>query len=81
MNGAAYMGEGRLGTVSVDVGPPGPGEVQVAVAYCGLCGTDLHIVHGDWMPGCARPSCSAMRRRAPWRRSARAWRAGTWATP
>ncbi|WP_433438196.1 zinc-dependent alcohol dehydrogenase [Nonomuraea sp. CA-141351] len=41
------MGEGRLTTVSVDVAPPGPGELQVAVAYCGLCGTDLHIVHGD----------------------------------
>ncbi|MEV1175969.1 alcohol dehydrogenase catalytic domain-containing protein [Nonomuraea sp. NPDC049784] len=41
------MGEGRLTTVSVDVAPPGPGELQIAVAYCGLCGTDLHIVHGD----------------------------------
>jgi 2-desacetyl-2-hydroxyethyl bacteriochlorophyllide A dehydrogenase len=47
MKGAAYMGEGRLTTVSVDVAPPGPGELQIAVAYCGLCGTDLHIVHGD----------------------------------
>ncbi|XVQ89375.1 zinc-dependent alcohol dehydrogenase [Microbispora siamensis] len=47
MKGAAYMGDGRLGTVPVDVAPPGPGEIQVAVAYCGLCGTDLHIVHGD----------------------------------
>ncbi|MEW9534606.1 zinc-binding dehydrogenase [Microbispora sp. NPDC049125] len=47
MKGAAYMGEGRLTTVAVDVGPPGPGELQIAVAYCGLCGTDLHIVHGN----------------------------------
>ncbi|MET8008176.1 zinc-dependent alcohol dehydrogenase [Nonomuraea glycinis] len=47
MKGVAYMGEGRLTTVSLDVAPPGPGELQVAVAYCGLCGTDLHIVHGD----------------------------------
>ncbi|WP_203886699.1 zinc-dependent alcohol dehydrogenase [Planotetraspora kaengkrachanensis] len=31
----------------MDVAPPGPGELQIAVAYCGLCGTDLHIVHGD----------------------------------
>ena len=45
--GAAYEGEGRLRTMPVEVGPPGPGEVQIAVAYCGLCGTDLHIVHGD----------------------------------
>jgi (R,R)-butanediol dehydrogenase / meso-butanediol dehydrogenase / diacetyl reductase len=26
--------------------PPGPGEVRLAVAYCGICGTDLHIAHG-----------------------------------
>ncbi|MGV9802182.1 zinc-dependent alcohol dehydrogenase [Mycobacterium sp. NPDC003449] len=26
--------------------PPAPGEVQIAVAYTGLCGTDLHIFHG-----------------------------------
>ncbi|MFB9250471.1 zinc-binding dehydrogenase [Sphaerisporangium melleum] len=47
MRGTAYMGGGRLETVSVDVEPPGPGELQIAVAYCGLCGTDLHIVHGN----------------------------------
>jgi 2-desacetyl-2-hydroxyethyl bacteriochlorophyllide A dehydrogenase len=47
MKGAAYVGGGRLTTLSVDVAPPGPGQLQVAVAYCGLCGTDLHIVHGD----------------------------------
>ncbi|ROO61359.1 2-desacetyl-2-hydroxyethyl bacteriochlorophyllide A dehydrogenase [Micromonospora sp. Llam0] len=27
--------------------PPGPGEVSIAVAYTGICGTDLHIYHGD----------------------------------
>jgi 2-desacetyl-2-hydroxyethyl bacteriochlorophyllide A dehydrogenase len=47
MKGAAYVGGGRLETVSIDVAPPGPGELQIAVAYCGLCGTDLHIAHGD----------------------------------
>jgi threonine dehydrogenase-like Zn-dependent dehydrogenase len=25
---------------------PGPGEVRLDVAYCGICGTDLHIAHG-----------------------------------
>ena len=35
---------------------PGPGEVQLAVAYCGLCGTDLHVYQGhmDGRVGCAR---------------------------
>ena len=26
---------------------PGPGEVELAPAYVGICGTDLHIFHGD----------------------------------
>lgn len=25
---------------------PGPGQVQIAVAFTGICGTDLHIAHG-----------------------------------
>jgi 2-desacetyl-2-hydroxyethyl bacteriochlorophyllide A dehydrogenase len=25
---------------------PGPGEVRIDVAYTGICGTDLHILHG-----------------------------------
>ena len=25
---------------------PQPGEVQLRVAYCGVCGTDVHIYHG-----------------------------------
>lgn len=25
---------------------PGPGEVQIAVSHCGICGTDLHIFQG-----------------------------------
>jgi len=31
----------------MDVRPPGDGEAVVKVAYCGVCGTDLHIFHGD----------------------------------
>jgi Zn-dependent alcohol dehydrogenase len=30
----------------VDVAPPGPGEVLVRVAASGICGSDLHVVHG-----------------------------------
>lgn len=26
--------------------PPGLSEVQIRVAYCGICGTDLHVFHG-----------------------------------
>lgn len=26
--------------------PPAGGQVQIRVAYCGICGTDLHVFHG-----------------------------------
>ena len=25
---------------------PEPGQVQIRVAFCGICGTDLHLFHG-----------------------------------
>jgi S-(hydroxymethyl)glutathione dehydrogenase/alcohol dehydrogenase len=30
----------------IEVDPPGPGEVLVRVAASGICGSDLHVVHG-----------------------------------
>lgn len=42
-----YTGARVLRTGSVDVVPPGPGEVELAPAFVGICGTDLHIFHGD----------------------------------
>lgn len=44
---AAYYNGNR--TIRVAEGPPvepGEGEVRIDVAYCGICGTDLHIFHG-----------------------------------
>lgn len=29
----------------------GPGQVRVAVARCGICGSDLHAYSGAWKPG------------------------------
>ncbi len=26
---------------------PGPGEVAIRTAYCGICGTDMHVFHGN----------------------------------
>ena len=43
---ASYIGERAIEIAEAPPAPPGPGEVQVAVAYTGLCGTDLHILHG-----------------------------------
>lgn len=42
-----YTAPRTLHPVTVEVSAPAAGEVQVAVAYTGLCGTDLHIFHGD----------------------------------
>ena len=44
---AAYA---RARTIVVDdavLAAPGPGKVRIDVAYTGICGTDLHIFHGD----------------------------------
>ncbi len=43
---AEYTGQGRIQVVEGTARPPGPGEVQLDVAYVGICGTDLHILHG-----------------------------------
>jgi len=32
----------------VDLGPIGAEEVEVAVEYCGLCHSDLSLLHDDW---------------------------------
>ena len=32
----------------VTIPQPGPGQVLVKVRACGVCGTDLHAVRGDW---------------------------------
>ena len=47
MRTVAYVGKHRLQVGDVEARPPGPGEVRVRVAYVGLCGTDLHILHGS----------------------------------
>ena len=43
---ARYVGHGAIDVVELVPEPPGSGEVRVDVAYTGICGTDLHILHG-----------------------------------
>ena len=33
---------------------PGPGDVQIDIAYCGVCHSDLHTVRSEW-PGTLYP--------------------------
>ncbi|MFC5908430.1 zinc-dependent alcohol dehydrogenase [Streptacidiphilus monticola] len=41
-----YLAPRTLDMSSLPAAPPGPGEVELAPAYVGICGTDLHIFHG-----------------------------------
>ena len=43
----AYAGGRKLRLERAEPLLPGPGQVRIAVAYVGICGTDLHIYHGD----------------------------------
>ncbi|GIF05041.1 zinc-dependent alcohol dehydrogenase [Actinoplanes siamensis] len=43
---AYYLGERTFAVRESEPVPPGPGEVRIDVAYTGICGTDLHILHG-----------------------------------
>jgi (R,R)-butanediol dehydrogenase / meso-butanediol dehydrogenase / diacetyl reductase len=46
MNAIYYEGKGAFTVGACLPQPPGPGEVRLDVAFCGVCGTDLHIAHG-----------------------------------
>jgi (R,R)-butanediol dehydrogenase / meso-butanediol dehydrogenase / diacetyl reductase len=41
-----YEGAGSFAVGACRTVAPGAGEVRLDVAYCGVCGTDLHIAHG-----------------------------------
>ena len=46
MKAAYYAGDRKVEVGECKVQSPGPGEVRIDVAYCGVCGTDLHIYMG-----------------------------------
>jgi 2-desacetyl-2-hydroxyethyl bacteriochlorophyllide A dehydrogenase len=43
----SYTAARTLAAGPIQTAPPGPGEVEIAPAFVGICGTDLHIFHGD----------------------------------
>ena len=47
---AAIIDVDRVTVESIPDPTPGPREVVVAVAACGICGTDLHIADGEFAP-------------------------------
>ena len=47
MKAAVYHGPGDLRVEKVPVRKLKDNEVKIQVKYCGICGTDIHIFHGD----------------------------------
>ncbi len=43
---AFYRGNRTFEVAQIEAEAPGPGQVQIEVAYCGICGTDLHAYLG-----------------------------------
>jgi S-(hydroxymethyl)glutathione dehydrogenase/alcohol dehydrogenase len=39
---------GRVEIAEVGLAPPRTGEVEVEIAAAGVCGSDLHVVRGEW---------------------------------
>ena len=46
MKAAYYEGNKKFSVGESPIIPPGQGQVRMEVAYCGICGTDLHIFLG-----------------------------------
>jgi (R,R)-butanediol dehydrogenase / meso-butanediol dehydrogenase / diacetyl reductase len=44
---AFYKGHEAFAIEAIETPPPAAGEVAIDVAYCGICGTDLHVFHGN----------------------------------
>ncbi len=45
MRAGVYSGPGQVALAERPLPAPGPGEVRLRVTACGVCGTDLHMVH------------------------------------
>ncbi|HEY8457496.1 MAG TPA: zinc-dependent alcohol dehydrogenase family protein [Actinopolymorphaceae bacterium] len=50
MKAAIISAPGQVDVETVPDPTPGPRDVVVAVAGCGICGTDLHILEGEFAP-------------------------------
>ena len=46
MKATVYEGNKTFSVIEKEMDPPAAGEVRIKVAYCGVCGTDVHIYHG-----------------------------------
>lgn len=44
---AYYRGNKTFAVEEANAQPPAAGEVQLRIAFCGICGTDMHVYHGN----------------------------------
>jgi 2-desacetyl-2-hydroxyethyl bacteriochlorophyllide A dehydrogenase len=44
---AYYRGDKSFSVEKTEAEPPADNEVRVRIAYCGICGTDMHVFHGN----------------------------------
>ncbi|ALO98783.1 molecular chaperone GroES [Streptomyces hygroscopicus subsp. limoneus] len=56
MLAASYAGVRTMTVEEQEPVEPSAGEVRIAVAYVGICGTDLHVFHGDMDGRVSRPA-------------------------
>jgi (R,R)-butanediol dehydrogenase / meso-butanediol dehydrogenase / diacetyl reductase len=56
MRALRYLAAGQVEVSDIEPTPPGEGQVQIEVAFTGICGTDLHIFHGSMDARVARPA-------------------------
>ncbi|WP_342077628.1 zinc-binding dehydrogenase [Yoonia sp. SS1-5] len=47
INAAFYRGDRTFAVEKTPKTAPQPGEVPIRIAYCGICGTDMHVYHGN----------------------------------
>lgn len=57
---AAQSAESPLAPLAIHRRAPGPRDVQIDIAYCGVCHSDLHTVRAEW-PGTKYRACRATR--------------------
>ena len=53
MKAVVFKGKDRISVESVPKPVPGPGEAVMRITTTTICGTDVHIVRGEypWHPG------------------------------
>lgn len=76
MRVAAYTGNHSLAVEERDVPSPRADEMVLAVAYCGICGTDVHGLEAGWLHPGAVPGHEYSGRVAAVGAGVRGWREG-----